>query len=366
MASKYEMPISIDYVPEWNVVDAVREIFQNALDNETETPENVMSVKYEDETLSIGNKTSVLELDSLLLGSSSKRDDERLIGKHGEGYKLAIMVLLREGKTFDVINYGKREKWETKLVKSRRYNNKVIPQVIIEKENIFKKIPDNDLIFSIGNITDDDYREIVEKNLHLQDYKPLATTSLGEILEGERYVNKIYVNGLYVCDSKGMDFGYNIKPKYVKLDRDRRLVDDFDLVWCTSKMWLENPGDGLMDLIFGGAKDVKYVNSVRYCYAKGNLSDDVLDRFMSDNGEGSVPVVDTAELERVKGGSQKPVIVNEVIGDILKGMVAIEKTDEGLKASDRLLEVINKLSGEIDKEIELELVEILEMVINLE
>lgn len=103
MQSKFELSISTGYVPDWGIVEAFRELYQNAIDNETINPENKASFSFvqEDEktgTVRITNKTSVLTKESLLLGSTTKANDENTIGKHGEGYKIAFMVLLRNGK----------------------------------------------------------------------------------------------------------------------------------------------------------------------------------------------------------------------------------------------------------------------------
>ena len=42
------------------------------------------------------------------------------LGGSGEGYKIAFMVLLRNNKGIKVYNYGNRETWDAKLVKSKR------------------------------------------------------------------------------------------------------------------------------------------------------------------------------------------------------------------------------------------------------
>lgn len=73
--SKFELSISPDYVPNWTVVDGVRELFQNALDQQTLLPNNEMFFSYENEILRVGNKSSVLGINTLLLGASTKRED---------------------------------------------------------------------------------------------------------------------------------------------------------------------------------------------------------------------------------------------------------------------------------------------------
>lgn len=37
---RFELGMSLDYVSNWTLVDAVREIFQNSLDEEIQNPDN--------------------------------------------------------------------------------------------------------------------------------------------------------------------------------------------------------------------------------------------------------------------------------------------------------------------------------------
>lgn len=85
---KYELSISADYVPAWGVVEAVREFFQNAVDEETRDASNKMMLRYDEESevLIIGNKHSELDIKTLLFGSTTKNGQDKMIGQHGEGY----------------------------------------------------------------------------------------------------------------------------------------------------------------------------------------------------------------------------------------------------------------------------------------
>ena len=80
MASKYELTISTNYVPDWTYIEAFRELFQNAIDNEITNPDNKMGfsfIPYDEgsETgvgdVVISNKSSSLDASSLLLGSTT-------------------------------------------------------------------------------------------------------------------------------------------------------------------------------------------------------------------------------------------------------------------------------------------------------
>lgn len=314
--SRFELSLSPSYVGSWNVSDAVREIFQNAIDQQTVDPDNAMFFKYVPETnvLLIGNKSSVLNKRSLLLGESTKADDVNTIGQFGEGYKIAALVLLRLKRRLTIYNYGAREVWTAKIVDSRRYGAKILVFDIDEKL-FWQKTPDNDLTFKIECITPQDYADIVMSNLHLQDnlnIDTLEASPYGRILRGEQYKGRIYVNGLYVSQAEGMFYGYDIKPAYLELDRDRRLVKEFDLQWRTSAMWRKANSDELvLKLIKDAAPDVNYIKNVA-ALTSDKLAEVVHAEFKATHGENAVPVSNQAELVEVKATyvDAEPVIVN--------------------------------------------------------
>ena len=116
--AKYELSLSPEYVSHWGIVEAVREIFQNAIDQAAVQEDNPMFFSYEknevksagwgmtyeqDGVLRIGNRDSILDAKSLLLGATTKRDDQKTIGQFGEGYKIATLVLLRSGKQSGIV-----------------------------------------------------------------------------------------------------------------------------------------------------------------------------------------------------------------------------------------------------------------------
>lgn len=339
--TKFQLTMSPDYVRDWTYVQAVREIFQNALDNETVNPENEMFYSY-DETggiLRIGNKTSVLEMDSLLLGTSTKRDDERTIGTHGEGYKVALMVLLREGKSVTFYNYGKGEVWFTRLVKSRKFNGATIPEIHVDRKYRWLKKPSHDLIIEIKGITKEEYESIVESNLHMQGEQegfPTENNS-GFILTDPKFKGKMFVNGLYICDNSSFEFGYNINPKYIRLDRDRKIVDTIDLAFVTSKMWrYANQPDLVGKLLLRGSWDVKYIKTFKDYTVRvdeeqidKSIQESVRKEFFETHGRNSVPVYDNQGLEIVRKSNSgyKPVLVSKEAVEYLEQDEEIAKVE---------------------------------------
>lgn len=190
---KYELSISADYVPGWGVTEAVREFFQNSIDEETRDSSNKMLFEYDkaEEKLIIGNKHSELDIKTLLFGTTTKNDDDAMIGNHGEGYKIATVVLLRLGKTVVFNNYCRREVWRPRLVKSRKYDGALVPTFFIETAAVWEKVPDHSLMIEISGISPEEYEKVTNSNLHLQgDYQKIETM-YGDILESPEHKGKV-------------------------------------------------------------------------------------------------------------------------------------------------------------------------------
>lgn len=361
--AKHQLTLSPEYVKDWTYLEAVRELFQNALDNQTTNPENEMYFSYEDSVLTIGNKTSVLTLDTLLLGSSSKRDDENTIGKHGEGYKVALMVLLREGKQVTIYNYGVREIWKTRLVKSRKFNGALITEVDVQKKAFFQSVPSHNLTIVVEGVSEEEYENIVASNLHLQDDVPKFETSnnTGDILISPEHKGKIFVNGLYITKNEKFHYGYNMTPKNINLDRDRKLIDSFNLSWETSRLWRYVGQETLVaDLILKEAIDVKYVKSRGDSYSIEGEKEKSVDKkiaeslktsFIQQHGSKSIPISSNSDLQKVSkaSGGYKPVMVTSGVTEYLKEVVEMPEvltktTAEGFQ--DWLEKVRHKLTDE--------------------
>lgn len=326
---RFDLGMSINYCPTWGVVESVREFFQNAHDEEIVNPENKMYFGYnkDSKTLCIGNKNGRLTTNILLLGQSSKRDSSETIGQHGEGYKVATVVLLRNGKTVKVYNRADKEVWTAKTVKSRRYQADVVV-FDIEKVSIFKSVPDHDLIFEISGIDEDEYNAIVDSNLFLQDLRegedyitsnpgyPL-TTHMCKVLTGEKHAGKLFVGGLYVTTSKYAKYGYDFAPGLVKLDRDRGFIDGIDLQFLTAKV-ISATGD--TELIneaknfWDGSYFKYYLSNYKSVFDNSSYAemfDKSYQEFLDENGEDAIPVQTTDDFNRLSRNGFNPVLVEE-------------------------------------------------------
>lgn len=342
---KIELTVSPGYVPGWTIVDAVRELFQNAIDQEKQCPGNDMDwgfeYKNESGTLTISNKTSVLTPQSLLLGQTTKASDSSTIGQFGEGYKIATLVLLRNGKNITFYNYGAREVWRPRFVKSRKFGTDILT-FFIEKAGSFWTSPSNaDLTIEVGGITKEEFGEIVQSNLYMRDdYKIVESTQYGNVID---IPGKVFVNGLLVCDYEPYKYGYNFKPEYIRLDRDRKMVSDFDLRWMASKVWSSTKSDDIViELLEQGAADVAYISDVytsHTCYWR----DVAASRFKEVYGPEAIPITSQEELDAVPQG-YKGIIVPSTYNAMIRTRISMPRllTDES-EPKEKLQELFDDL-----------------------
>lgn len=362
----YELSISSHYVPTWGVVEAIREFFQNALDEETRDSDNKMFFNYdvETETLRIGNKHGKLDAKTLLLGYTEKDGQDKMIGNHGEGYKIATVVLLRLNKQITFYNYGNRQIWKPRFVKSRKYKA-LVPTFFVEKKAIWETVPDNDLVIEIAGINSEEYDQIKESNLHLigGEYRKIHTT-YGDILMDDRFKNKVFVGGLYICDNKDIEQGMDIEPQYVRLERDRSMVDSFDVHWYMSKM-IEESGDSRL---IRRALGTSYGAYIHYSNIP-TQGDQIAEEFLEEYGLDAVPVAEQENVDFCK--STNTVVVSKVMRDIIlesryyKDHFTCAALDPDL-VSTKLFEFAEKIKSKLNTNEILELSSILRDIRRLE
>ena len=351
---RYELSISPDYVPNWTELDAVREIFQNALDQQSVDPANRMSWNFskEDSCFWISSRQSKLTKDTLLFGTSSKANDVKTIGMFGEGYKLALLVLTRLGYDVVINNYSENEIWKPKIINSKRYGSKILI-IDIEKKR-WSNPPDENLTFMIHGTHAGIIADIGMSNLHMKAPKKVIETSYGRILLGRRHVSKVYINGLFVSTKPGFIYGYDIKPEYLTIGRDRNLIGDFDLAWITSKMWAEAIDHPLLasDMIKKGSPDIQYINS--FTSSAGELAKTMEAEFKGTYGKIAIPVSNQEEHDLVKASYKKvkPIIVKELVKSILidftrRTMKSAPKKKDTRQPSEILHDFRKKIAGRI-------------------
>lgn len=230
-----ELSIGKNYVTNWGLWEAIREIIQNGQDSEKEG--NLLSIRYDSlkQILTITNEGAELDIQSLVLGNSIKSSPEA-IGKYGEGYKLALVVLLRLGK--DITITSDDEIWKPSFKESETFSTEVLTIEINSNEKT------NKVEFKINNISNEEYQFLCIRSLRLlKETKPRKKLKeiecdYGKIILNDDLKGNFYVEGLFVQNDENFKYSYNFNVNEVDLDRDRKAINYYDLCALTTKSLL--------------------------------------------------------------------------------------------------------------------------------
>lgn len=246
----YELSLTRSYVSHWGMAEAVRELIQNAIDSPSPF---VYSFTQECDayTLRLNSEFTALTAQTLLLGASSKADDKDAIGSFGEGYKIALLVLTRLGYDVRMLNGDKV--WRPIFKHNRKFNE----ELLVVEESRATDRSNKGLTFVVRGLTEDDKDAIVASCLLMQDHVgAVQPTTRGDILL-ER-PGKLYVGGLFICDTD-LHYGYNVKPEFLRLERDRQTVSGWDMKDVTLQMWYETKQfDRIAEMIDKDVPDLQH------------------------------------------------------------------------------------------------------------
>lgn len=222
-------PMTKDYRKEWGVIDAVRELVQNCLDNKEQPSEYVTGI---DGSIIIHTQNYLMPMSMFALGESQKANNS--IGGFGEGFKLALMILAREGSDIYMLN-------GTKIFTPTFVHNEQLgidTFAITIEDNLSENdgLINNCGLSFIFDIDIDLMDELKEKiNVFSNNILPLPNTV--DMLE--EHPGKIYINGLFVCEEDKFKYGYNFAPSKLRLGCDRQIANAFGMAWETSEVWAD-------------------------------------------------------------------------------------------------------------------------------
>lgn len=326
-AKCYELTLTPDYVSDWTFNDAIRELIQNGTDQEVLDKENYFSIEYDRErrVLRLKNSKSVLKINTLLLGRSSKAGNADTVGQFGEGYKIAALVLNRIGKTFTVLNNEKNEVWESRFKNSEKWLEKILAFYISKRETEYAG-----LCIEVGNVSWDEYCGLSDVWIGMCDfdYKKVET-QYGEILTDEEFKGRVFVNGLFVDCNSDLQYGYNFKPKYINLERDRKTCDTWNVEDITSKMIAEGMVNGgipieiVRQMVESNKDDVYHLEFNTYIGDVKKVQEMLAESFDEQNPQPySIPVSSQEEIKKVKAYGGNPVVVPAKVASLLKNETA--------------------------------------------
>jgi len=343
---KFTLPISPSYVAHWQLWEAIRELIQNAYDQRSETGCDIMiEYDHQKETLTITTTSGHLTPQSLVLGNSTK-EGKGLIGKFGEGYKLAFLVLTRLGHNIHVLQKG--ELWLVDLVFDQQFQSQVLQITSMDGDNDKEGVR-----IQVSGVSAEQYAAI-ERNYIFPPPKA------NEILKASSERGRIYVSGLYVTTNKDLHYGYSLLPATIKLDRDRGMVSDFDLQLVTSRLWEQRADSEMVKLIEDEAPDVSYLE----CYApnvshvshhapqlKTTSSFKVYESFIAKHSPDTVPCTTTEEVKAAQEAGSKWTLVPQILKSILNKVKSwvLPSRKSPLQ---RLEDLLSKVDGDIKAELQ--------------
>lgn len=320
--SLLELSLSEGYVEHWTWKEGIREVIQNALDCEDFEIKFKPSASRGYKDMRIITADGAIPRTALLMGESGKRDSSK-IGKFGEGLKLALLILAREGYHVEITS-GK-ELWIPEISESEIFQGvRTLKIEILENPQ-----GDKDLVEVAINGLPDEYVDYLRGTYLLDsdiNNRLVAEYDGSYALEPE-YVDsvdedgyeiedaklcKVFCGGLYVCDlPEGYDYSYNIAPGRLTLDRDRKTVQTWDLQYEVVRL-LTGAGktELLVKLANKNAKDIHGYSQAsvtggvgygsRAVKFKEEVTELAVDSFKKRYGDKAVPFTNETDQVKVK------------------------------------------------------------------
>lgn len=327
--AKVQLTIETGYLPNWGVYEGIREIVQNAKDAEVEH-HAPMTIDWYNDTLRIENAGVVLPLKVLLFGHTTKLGNSQMIGKFGEGLKLAMLALVRAGHDVKIRNGD--EVWVPSFEHSETFDDKVLTFRIDGGREARNRVR-----IEIGGVTKESWEKMKEGFLFLRKPKKdeQVLTHAGTLLLGDKYKGRIYVKGIFVQSNPDTDFGYDLQE--VELDRDRKMVESWNLKYHTRNVFLAamNKKDELFEqfheMLETPTLETEGLDPT-YCSISPEAAGRILGLFQAKHGPNAIPVANLSESKDVEHLGKKGVVVSKPLGAVLAKTLGDAFTvREGLK-----------------------------------
>lgn len=277
-----------EYLPKWGIKEALREIYQNFIDygdyeEEHTIVDNAVNVK-------LTNGWAPDNLEYLRIGNTGKSNSNS-IGHHGEGLKMAFLILLRNGYNSMIFTnkYAVYPEWYNDIeIGSCFCFNYEVHDVHESPYTLVFDCPADEWLAFKDNL-------VKESDIIYKHYE------YGELLS--KPAGNIYSGGLFVANLDGIGRSYNIKPAYMPLDRDRCVPKAFDVEYYSSRILEASEVLSVKDLSYS---DTRYINRL-----PAKMYEDVKPRKVGNNIEftikdetGKDQIINNSNLkEHLKGHS---------------------------------------------------------------
>ena len=311
----FVLPIKSTYVGHWGTWECVREIIQNAKDEEDEHGHK-MTVKYHKGWLRIGNLGADLTRKALLIGETSKAGRPDLRGQFGEGLDLALLVGVRAG--YDIRVYTKTEVWTPTLEHVAKFDAEVL---VIRTRALSTQRSGVETRIKMPLEDWKGARKLFRFLVDDEDEHKVVAHG-GTILLHPDHKGQIYVKGIYCTTMPKMDYGYDLNE--AQMDRDRRMVDVWDLRWRLADMLRDGvskePGK-LAPAVYKMLKaKTEEVQSLGYSNTEAFASE-MAAQFYAEHGEDAVPVESMAESQKLDHIGARGAVVSDTLKKVLESKV---------------------------------------------
>jgi len=125
---------------------------------------------------------------------------------------------------------------------------------------------------------------------------------------------ELYVGSLLISDKHNLKFGYNVKPEFISLERDRQTVSDWDLRCLTRDMWYESKRhDEVAQMIYDDVPDLYYAR-----YSSPELIKAALMELFDKRHPGALLAESPSELKRM---IEKGMVNTVYVGSTTHGVI---------------------------------------------
>lgn len=329
--AKFQLTISDQYVPTWGIAEGLREAVQNALDGQQAGyPMEITAPTKGSPVLRISNKGVTLDRSIWLMGTTSKASGDYR-GCYGEGLKLGALALTRAGRSVTFANGA--EDWRVKLEPSKAFEGKPVVTVYTVK----RKQPVEDFAVSI-DCTPEEWAVSRLNFLDLLSDQSIKSfkceTSKDRLLLDPAFAGRLYVKGILVEAKENMAYGYDFGSASV--DRDRRMINTWDLGYHTSGVWSEAllshscpevNGPMMLDFLISDTFDARCFQTRK---PWGNARHLVEAAWFERYGEDTIPVANLQALNAAGHLGLTGVIMPAAVHDFFQGSERLD-IDEAAK-----------------------------------
>lgn len=314
---KFRYPITPQYISDWGLNHALREVIANGYDAETEHGSKcTVAYNHAKQTLVVKNENVKVDVHALYFGESSKRGDSRFVGQYGEGLKLAMLVFARSNIPVTIKN-GRFESWKPLLEKDNLGVESLCVEITQTNRN------NNDFEVVVPGISEEGWETIQGWFLKLKAPCERHVARAGELLDDPEFTGKIFVRGVYVTTRPQYEFGYNFL--HVDTGRDRRIPSTHDMDWAISSMWTELASRAEAKLLARMYKaferECAEQDVFQYVHPDA-LAEKMLALFHGEYGDDAVPVTGVVEGHGLEHLGRLPITLPTRLVGLLRRKIA--------------------------------------------